>query len=86
MTTPYQPTVKSSSERHRAPVVPLARRIPKGSPVKVSTFDWERGDMTFRATVTGATSDSHVRILTDDGLVFAVPASDCEIIHEDGVT
>lgn len=53
--------------------------FPRGALVQVETFDHEQGEMRFTARVVGPSSESHLRIRTDDGLVFAVPASDCRL-------
>lgn len=38
----------------------------------------------FMARVVGWASASYLRIRTDDGLIFAVPAGDCDVQREDG--
>jgi hypothetical protein len=48
--------------------------------VQVDTFDHEQGELHFKARVVGPSSESHLRIRTDDGLIFAVPASDCRLV------
>jgi hypothetical protein len=58
--------------------------FPKEARVEVRTFDGEKGELTFTARVVGPSSASHLRIRTDDGLVFLVPANDCELIEESG--
>lgn len=55
--------------------------FPKEAPIEVRTFDWQQGELRFKARVVGPSSASHVRIRTDDGLVFLVPAGDCEMIE-----
>lgn len=47
------------------------------------TFDHEKGELAFKARVVGPSSASHLRVRTDDGLVFAVPAGDCELIDQE---
>ncbi|CAN5127709.1 hypothetical protein BH10PSE8_BH10PSE8_00780 [soil metagenome] len=56
--------------------------FPAGALVRVETFDHEQGELRFDARVVGASSESHLRIRTDDGLIFAVPAADCALIEE----
>lgn len=58
--------------------------FPREGLVQVDTFDHEQGELQFTARVLGPSSESHLRIRTDDGLVFAVPATDCRIIEEAG--
>jgi len=58
--------------------------FPAGALVQVDTFDHAKGKLVFKARVVGPSSESHLRIRVDDGLVFAVPASDCELIPEEG--
>lgn len=57
--------------------------FPRGALVQVETFDHEKGELRFIAYVIGPSSESHLRIRTDDGLVFAVPASDCRIAEKE---
>ena len=57
--------------------------FPREARVQVETFDHEKGDLHFTARVVGPSSESHLRIRTDDGLIFAVPAADCRIIEGD---
>ncbi|MGO4735951.1 hypothetical protein AB4099_05370 [Bosea sp. 2KB_26] len=56
--------------------------FPKEALVEVRTFDWQQGELRFLARVVGPSSASHLRIRTDDGLVFLVPAGDCDLIEE----
>lgn len=58
--------------------------FPRGALVQVDTFDHEQGELHFKARIVGPSSESHLRIRTDDGLVFAVPAMDCRVIEEAG--
>ena len=55
--------------------------FPREALVQVDTFDHENGELHFKARVVGPSSESHLRIRADDGLVFAVPAADCRIIE-----
>ena len=55
--------------------------FPHNAPIRVTTFDHEKGELTFKARVVGPCSASHLRIRADDGLVFAVPAGDCDLIE-----
>ena len=64
----------------RSPL-PTPADFPREAPVQVETFDHEKGALRFIARVVGPSSESHLRIRTDDGLVFAVPATDCRIIE-----
>jgi len=57
--------------------------FPKNALIQVTTFDHEKGELAFKARVVGPSSASHLRIRTDDGLVFAVPAGDCDLIEGD---
>ncbi len=54
--------------------------FPAGALVQVETFDHEQGELSFTARSAGPSSESHLRVRTDDGLVFAVPAADCRLI------
>ncbi|MGO4286880.1 hypothetical protein [Bosea sp. TAB14] len=54
--------------------------FPRGALIQVDTFDHEQGELHFTARVVGPSSESHLRIRADDGLVFAVPATDCRVI------
>ncbi|KPH80543.1 hypothetical protein [Bosea vaviloviae] len=56
--------------------------FPREALVQVETFDHEQGELRFTARVVRASSESHLRIRTDDGLIFAVPAADCTLIEE----
>lgn len=56
--------------------------FPREALVRVETFDHEQGELRFTARVVRASSESHLRIRTDDGLIFAVPATDCTLIEE----
>jgi hypothetical protein len=47
--------------------------------VQVETFHHELGELRFKARVVGPSSESHLRIRTDDGLIFVVPAADCRL-------
>lgn len=58
--------------------------FPREALVQVDTFDHEQGELHFTARVVGPSSESHLRIRTDDGLVFVVPATDCRVIEEAG--
>lgn len=58
--------------------------FPRGALVQVDTFDHEQGELHFKARIVGPSSESHLRIRTDDGLVFAVPATDYRVIEEAG--
>ena len=60
--------------------------FPAGRHVKVDTFDHEQGELRFTASVVGPSSESHLRIRTDDGLIFAVPAADCTLIERGRLT
>lgn len=55
--------------------------FPKEALVEVRSFDWQKGELRFTARVVGPSSASHLRIRTDDGLVFLVPAGDCDLIE-----
>lgn len=60
---------------------PTPADFPREALVQVDTFDHEKGELRFKARVVGPSSESHLRIRTDDGLIFAVPAADCRIIE-----
>lgn len=62
--------------------LPAPADFAAGALVQVDTFDHEQGEMSFKARVVGPSSQSHLRIRTDDGLVFTVPASDCRLDPE----
>lgn len=49
--------------------------------IDVRTFDHEKGELVFRARVVGPSSESHLRIRSDDGLIFIVPAADCNLVE-----
>ena len=49
--------------------------------VRVRTFGERCQPLDFIARVVGPSSESHLRIRNDDGLVFAVTAADCELIE-----
>jgi hypothetical protein len=51
-----------------------------GDEVEVRTYDWQSGDVVFKARVVRQTSDSHIKVRVDDGLFFAVPIEDCTLI------
>jgi hypothetical protein len=55
--------------------------FPKEARIRVRTFDWQEGELDFTARVVGPSSASHLRIRTDDGLVFIVPAGDCDLVE-----
>lgn len=63
--------------------LPVPADFPRDALVQVDTFDHEQGELHFSARVVGPSSESHLRIRTDDGLVFAVPATDCRVIEEE---
>ncbi|PZU93093.1 MAG: hypothetical protein DI527_07545 [Chelatococcus sp.] len=57
--------------------------FPAEAPVRVRTFGERFQPLDFTARVIGASSETHLRIRTDDGLVFAVPAADCDLLEAD---
>lgn len=56
--------------------------FPREARLLVTTFDHELGELVFKARVVGPSSASHLRIRCDDGLIFVVPAGDCDLIEE----
>lgn len=56
--------------------------FPRDARIRVTTFDHEKGELVFKARVIRPSSQSHLRIRTDDGLIFAVPAGDCQLMAE----
>jgi hypothetical protein len=52
--------------------------------VRVRTTGDGGEPLDFMARVVGSASHTHLRIRTADGLIFAVPASDCDAQREDG--
>lgn len=60
---------------------PPVSAYPAEAKVRVRTFGQRFEPLDFTARVTGPSSETHLRIRTDDGLVFAVPAADCELIE-----
>ena len=63
--------------QQRCPVDAFARE----ALIDVRTFDHEKGELAFRARVVGPSSESHLRIRADDGLIFIVPATDCNLVE-----
>lgn len=51
-----------------------------GDEVEVRTYDWQAGDVVFKARVVRKTSETHIKVRVDDGLFFAVPIEDCTLI------
>lgn len=49
--------------------------------IDVRTFYHEKGELAFRARVVGLSSESHLRVRSDDGLIFIVPAADCRLVE-----
>lgn len=56
--------------------------FPRNAPIRVTTFHHELGEMAFDAVAIGPASASHLRIRRDDGLIYSVPAGDCDLIEE----
>lgn len=62
--------------------VPLPpESYPFDAPVRVRTFGERCELLDFVAFAAGPSSETHLRVRTDDGLVFAVPAGDCELLE-----
>jgi len=63
--------------------VPAPGEFPAGRKVSVLTLGAREAPLAFIARVIGPSSETHLRIRTDDGLVFAVAAADCALLGED---
>lgn len=74
--------VQSAFDTAFSQIVRTPADFPANARIRVRTFHWEHGEMDFVATAVGPSSASHLRIRMDDGLIFAVPAGDCDLVEE----